>query len=243
MKILIRFDDIAENMNWRLMDKCEQLLDKYNIKPIIGVIPNNKDSVLKSFPKKENFWEIIRKWQLKGWEISMHGYNHLYHRDTNKNDYFQYGGKSEFFGETLISQTEKIQKGLEIFKKNKIKIRSFFAPNHTYDSNTFLALKNSGIHEVIDGYGLKPYVKNNIKFIPQLFYKLFFLPFGLQATQIHLNSMDDKDFAVLKSLIENKYRNIITYNEAVNLLSNNIFDKIINKLVFYILIFKRKISN
>ena len=96
MKILIRFDDIAENMNWRLMDKCEQLLDKYNIKPIIGVIPNNKDSVLKSFPKKENFWEIIRKWQLKGWEISMHGYNHLYHRDTNKNDYFQYGGKSEF---------------------------------------------------------------------------------------------------------------------------------------------------
>ena len=173
MKILIRFDDIAENMNWRLMDKCEQLLDKYNIKPVVGVIPNNKDSVLKSFPKKENFWETIRKWQLKGWEISMHGYNHLYHRDTNKNDYFQYGGKSEFFGETLISQTEKIQKGLEIFKKNKIKIRSFFAPNHTYDSNTFLALKNSGIHEVIDGYGLKPYVKNNIKFIPQLFYKLF----------------------------------------------------------------------
>ena len=106
-----------------------------------------------------------------------------------------------------------------------------------------MALKNSGIHEVIDGYGLKPYVKNNIKFIPQLFYKLFFLPFGFQATQIHLNSMDDKDFAVLKSLIENKYRNIITYNEAVNLLSDNIFDKIINKLVFYILIFKRRISN
>ena len=32
MKILIRFDDIAENMNWHLMDKCEKLFDKYEIK-------------------------------------------------------------------------------------------------------------------------------------------------------------------------------------------------------------------
>ena len=30
MKILIRFDDIAENMNWHLMDKCEKLFDKYD---------------------------------------------------------------------------------------------------------------------------------------------------------------------------------------------------------------------
>ena len=26
--ILIRFDDIAENMNWQLMDRCESLLEK-----------------------------------------------------------------------------------------------------------------------------------------------------------------------------------------------------------------------
>ena len=29
--ILIRLDDIAENMNWPLMKKCELLFDKYNI--------------------------------------------------------------------------------------------------------------------------------------------------------------------------------------------------------------------
>ena len=32
--ILIRLDDIAENMNWDLMDKVEQLFDKYKIKPV-----------------------------------------------------------------------------------------------------------------------------------------------------------------------------------------------------------------
>ena len=148
MKILLRFDDIAENMNWHLMDKFEELFDKYNIKPLMGVIPNNKDVDLKSFPKRENFWQIVKNWQSKGWEISMHGYNHLYLRDTNKKDYFNYGGKSEFYGETLAVQSEKIKLGLEIFRKNRIKIRTFFAPNHTYDFNTFLALKNSGIFEV-----------------------------------------------------------------------------------------------
>ena len=34
MKILIRFDDIAENMNWHLMAKCEKIFDdKISVEP------------------------------------------------------------------------------------------------------------------------------------------------------------------------------------------------------------------
>ena len=65
-KLLLRFDDISENMNWKFMDKCELLFDKYNIRPLIGVIPNNQDSQLKSWPSKENFWDKVRSWQKKG---------------------------------------------------------------------------------------------------------------------------------------------------------------------------------
>ena len=36
--MLIRFDDIAENMNWEIMNKIEIILDKFSIKPVIGVI-------------------------------------------------------------------------------------------------------------------------------------------------------------------------------------------------------------
>ena len=53
MKILIRFDDIAQNMNWDLMSKCEKLFDQLRIKPVMGVIPNNQDPELKTFPKIE----------------------------------------------------------------------------------------------------------------------------------------------------------------------------------------------
>ena len=241
MKILIRFDDIAENMNWHLMSRCEKLFDKLDIKPVMGVIPDNKDKDLLIYPKKENFWNVVKNWQSKGWEIAMHGYNHIYDKDTEKKDFFKYGGKSEFFGHTLINQSNKIKKGLEIFEKNNIKIRTFFSPNHTYDLNTFEALKSSGINEVIDGYGLKPYIENNIKFIPPLFYKPIFLPFGLQTTQIHLNYWGDKEFDKFYDLISKNYKKIISYDEALIFISNNTSDKILNKIIKSLLILKRNI--
>ena len=62
--ILIRFDDIAPNMNWKMMDQCQDLLNDFNIKPVLGVIPNNKDNELLSFPKRENFWQIVKNWEV-----------------------------------------------------------------------------------------------------------------------------------------------------------------------------------
>ena len=45
-------------------------------------------------------------------------------------------------------------------------MKSFFAPNHTYDLNTFLALKDNGIKVIIDGYGLFPYFEKNLIYSP-----------------------------------------------------------------------------
>ena len=80
--ILIRIDDIAENMNWELMEKCEKLFNKYSIKPLLGVIPNNQDKELLKHQKKDKFWNKVRDWQNDGWEISMHGYTHIYDSKT-----------------------------------------------------------------------------------------------------------------------------------------------------------------
>ena len=63
---LIRLDDIAENMNWDMMEKVTNLFDKFKIKPVLGIIPNNKDPELLSYPKKNiNFWEQARAWKKK----------------------------------------------------------------------------------------------------------------------------------------------------------------------------------
>lgn len=218
-KLLLRFDDIAENMNWHYMDKCEKLFDEYNIKPTLGVIPENLDKELKKLPLNNNFWKKVKTWQSKGWEISMHGYDHLYKRNTYKKDYFGYGGLSEFFGETLENQSHKIRLGLKKFSEKDIKIRSFFAPNHTYDLNTFKSIEENKIKYVIDGYGLSPYKKFNLVFIPQLFYKIKILPIGYQSTQIHLNFWTDKNMLEFEDFIKKNHKFIISFEELIKILS------------------------
>ena len=237
--ILIRFDDIAPNMNWEMMDRCQEILDHYNLKPVMGVIPNNKDNELLKYPLRKNFWKIVKNWEFNNWSIAMHGYNHLYDKETNKKDYFNYGGRSEFFGHSYEDQLLKIKKGLEVFKKNNIKIEMFFAPNHTYDINTFKALKNNGILKIIDGYGLIPHTKNGIQFIPQLFYKLYMLPFGIQSTQIHVNYWDEKDFLIFQKFIKRNQDKIISADLAFSKNSDNYFHLFINFTLEKILKLKR----
>jgi predicted deacetylase len=229
--ILIRLDDIAENMNWSLMKKCELLFDKYNIKPLLGVVSNNQDPELLSYQKNDNFWNQIRAWKKKKWEISMHGYTHIYDRETEKKDYFNYGGKSEFFGHSYDEQFLRINSSLKIFKKENIEIRSFFAPNHTYDENTFSALKANNINNVIDGYGLMPFKKKKLNFIPQLFYKEISLPIGIQSTQIHLNYWKEEDFLNFEKFIEKNKSKIISFDQALKKVNNNLFYQSINLLV------------
>ena len=240
--LLIRFDDISENMKWEFMEKCEVLFDEYNIKPVLGIIPNNQDNELKKYPKKENFWQIVKRWQSKGWTIAMHGYSHVYDNETYKKDFFGYGGKSEFFGHSLEEQKKRLKKGIKIFKENDIDIKIFFAPNHTYDENTFIALKQFGIKEVIDGYGLLPYTYKEIQFIPQLFYKTIMLPFGIQSTQLHINYWNEKDFSKIKKFIVKNHKKILTYNDAVQHVNNNFFFKFINVIIEKTLKIKRAIA-
>ena len=240
--LILRLDDIAPNMNWELLFKTKKLFNKYNIKPIIGVIPKNEDKELKSYPECDfNFWEEIKKLQNDGWEIAIHGYQHLYDSDC-KNDYLGHGGKTEFANHSFETQLNKLTLGKKIFNENSINVKTFFAPNHTYDKNTFAALKNSGINEIIDGYGLMPYVENDIKFIPQLFYKIFKIPFGIQTTQIHLNYWKQKDFDDFERFVKKNSNKIITYDQALAKINNGFFYKLINTLTKKILKIKRTIK-
>ena len=237
---LIRLDDIAENMNWSMMDRAANLFDKFRIKPVLGVIPNNEDPELLTLPKKKiDFWEQVRTWKNRGWEIAMHGNNHVYDKFCSKSDYLGLGGNSEFCNHTYESQLEKIKSGLNKFNNESIKIKTFFAPNHTFDKNTLLALKNCKITEIVDGYGLMPYEENGIKFIPQLFYKMFTLPFGIQTIQIHINYFGEKDFDNLKKFVELNSKKIITYEQAIYKLKNTFAYNIIRIISKKILQIKR----
>ena len=229
--LILRLDDIAPNMNWKMMNKVKNLFNKYNLKPIIGVIPNNEDIELKSYPECNfKFWDEIKNLQNQGWEIAMHGYRHLYSPNCT-NDYLGHGGNTEFANDPFDAQIEKIKLGLEIFKKENIKVKTFFAPNHTFDYNTLRACKEVGINSIVDGYGIAPYHENGLNFFPQLFYKLFIIPFGFQTIQIHLNYYSEEDFKKFEKFIEKNYKKIITFSEASSMIKNTVFCKITKYII------------
>ena len=95
------------------------------IKPVLGVISNNQDKDLLSYPSNNKFWDKVREWQALGWEISIHGYSHIYSNNTEKKDFFNYGGKSEFYGKKFIRSKILIQNALKKFKSENVKTRSF----------------------------------------------------------------------------------------------------------------------
>ena len=241
--LLIRLDDIAENMNWEMMNRATVLFDKLQILPVLGVVPKNTDSELLAYPKgKINFWDQVRIWKNKGWEIGMHGFNHRYDKFCKKTDYLGHGGNTEFCDHPYEMQLQKITEGLKKFNSENIKVRTFFAPNHTFDHNTLKALNSAGINEIVDGYGLMPYEENEIKFIPQLFYKLIALPFGIQALQVHLNYFTEKDFNSFQEFLEKNSKKIISYDYAISKINNKLNFKIARVISKKVLQFKRLIK-
>jgi len=108
--------------------------------------------------------------------------------------------------------------------------------------NTLIALKKFGIFQILDGYGLAPYEKNNIKFIPQLFYKIFTLPFGIQSFQIHLNYLSKSELNDFLNFIEINSNNFLTYDEVLSKVNNNFLNSFIRILVERLLKLKRVLN-
>ena len=84
-----------------------------------------------------------------------------------------------------------------------------------------------------------PYTSDEIKFVPQLFYKLYLLPFGIQSTQIHINYWDDNDFINFKKFIEKNHNKIIKADFAFSKTSNSYLYKVINFTLKKVLRFKK----
>ena len=58
MKIAVRLDDITPDMDWESFLRFKELLDRYQVKPLIGIVPDNQDEHLKGSDKgrPEDFW-------------------------------------------------------------------------------------------------------------------------------------------------------------------------------------------
>lgn len=209
LKFIIRLDDACEDMCEEKWSKVEHLLDKYKIKPIVGIIPENKDKSF-NYKKIDDFWnKYALKWQKKGWIIAQHGLNHKYH-------YYISGKKkirTEFFGLDYDTQYNMLAKGYKILKENNITPTCFFAPNHTFDKNTIKACKTLNCFKFIsDGIAQYPFKYNEMLHFPNIFdtpHKI--LNNGIYTFVFHPNNITDENLINLEKFII-KYNNCFDIN-------------------------------
>ncbi len=198
---IVRLDDACPTMNREIWDTLEEALDRLDIRPIIGVIPDNNDPALHCSSSDPEFWNRVRRWEKKGWGIALHGLHHTYHAiPVDCQALIPIHKKSEFVGLNLEIQRKLLQESWRIFCENGLKPSFFMAPSHTFDENTLLALHTeTDIRIITDGYALFPFRHKGFIWIPQQLWRFRWMPFGIWTVCLHPNNMSSTS---LTSLIE-----------------------------------------
>jgi hypothetical protein len=118
-RFILRFDDICPTMNWRVWRLLERDLYELNIKPLMAVIPDNRDrNLIVSAPGVDDFWNSVRSWQERGWTIGLHGYQHRYL--TNATGMYGRMPRSEFAGLPYEIQEIKLRNAIRIFREQQV---------------------------------------------------------------------------------------------------------------------------
>lgn len=230
MKILIRMDDIAPGMDMGKFRRFKRLLDEYNIRPLIGVVPDNRDPKLmveaeepESKQKKGTdeeadsednpyFWRMVRDLQSEGWIIAMHGLHHVY--TTKKGGMLPLNKQSEFAGIPYEKQLEMVTEGKKILESHGIATDFFMAPSHSYDRNTITALVEKGFRRITDGFGRDAYRRFDMTFYPISYRKDSALTDegeGYTTFVVHTNTLTNEDFNYYSKVFETG--KVVSWNE------------------------------
>ena len=235
-KYIMRLDDAAERMDLEKWNQIEAILDKYGIKPLVGVIPDCKDPEMDKFQKDEHFWEKVHGWINKDWEVAMHGYEHVYH--TNSGGINPINKRSEFAGLPYEEQRQMISSGYKIMLEHGIAPKVFFAPSHTFDENTIEALRNeSDIRYISDTISWNSYKKDDFYYVPQQSGQVRRLPFPVVTFCYHPNSMKPDDFLRLESFLKKNSLRFNSFTLAVRDRKRTLFDSLLKTSYFFL---KRK---
>ncbi len=243
MQFVIRLDDACEKMDVDKWWKMECLLDKYSIKPLVGLIPECLDNDMSEFEYNPDFYsKVVKRWKDKKWTFALHGLHHT--KNTSCGGLNPINQKSEFAGLSLQVQEQMISKAINLFYEKNLNPSVFFAPFHTFDKNTLLALKKcTNIRIISDTIASKPYKKYGFTFVPQQSGHACNALVKLATFCFHPNIMQDEDFEKLDLFLKNHYLDAAPFptTEANN--KKTFYDYILSNLYFLRKKIKRAFRN
>ena len=218
-RFVYRIDDVHPAMMWDRFWDVMALMEKHNVIPLLGLIPDNQDTSLMFEAPHPDCDTMIRTLVDTGRvEICQHGYQHVYttrQRSVNQLLYGR-GSNSEFAGLPYEKQVQMIKKGKEILRLRGFETDIWMAPSHTHDRNTFRALRELGFKYVTDGISLYPYTRSGLLFVPQQVWRPkpeFPFHFGVYTICLHLNDLTDQRLHEIESHLKGGHH-IIPFSEA-----------------------------
>lgn len=202
---IFRMDDISPVMNWNSFFALLQLFSKHNVKPLLGIIPDNQDKRLSREPYRPNFWKTMRQLVADNLvDIAQHGYQHLLRpRYTQQIPKYLMPTRpfSEFAGDPLHIQVDKIRRGQRILLDEGLSTTYWMAPNHSLDRVTLRALWLLGFSTATDGIALHPFFDEGILFIPQQTWRPRWSPGGVQTICLHSDSITVSEIRRLRHFL------------------------------------------
>jgi predicted deacetylase len=200
-RYLLRFDDICPSMNWPVWNRIEEILERYGIRPILAVIPDNRDPKLSFQPPDPRFWEKVRAWQSRNYTIAVHGYQHLY---VNRNPgMMRLKRDSEFAGLPFQTQEDLVKRARMVFEAEGVHADVWVAPSHSFDETTVAALASQGIRIISDGLWPWPFTDHRgITWIPVQLPWFEEKSYGVWTVCCHHNSWTAKDIKRLAEQLE-----------------------------------------
>jgi predicted deacetylase len=186
-RYLVRFDDICPTMNWGIWSEVEEILLRNDVRPLLAVVPDNRDPKLDVGPAEPRFWERVRGWQERGWSIALHGYQHRY--VTAERGVVGLRTRSEFAGLSVAEQTDKISAGVAVFRREGVRIDAWVAPAHSFDESTVDCLAAHDVTVISDGLHWWPYrCTRGVVWVPQQLWGFRWRPFGVWTVCEHMNA-------------------------------------------------------
>ena len=197
---LLRFDDLCPSMAFTIWNQLEEIMRPLDIKPMLSVIPDNKDSSFFMEPVRGDFWQRVRRWKEQGWAVGVHGYQHRV--TTGDPGLLGINPFSEFAGLTLEDQEEKIRLGLDKFRSEGVEPDFWCAPGHSFDHNTEIALRSVGFRVLSDGMSCRPFrSKYGLTWVPQQLWSYKWRPFGVWTICLHFNRWTVNDIEGFKLVL------------------------------------------
>jgi peptidoglycan/xylan/chitin deacetylase (PgdA/CDA1 family) len=195
-RYLLRVDDLCPTVKREPWLRLVALIREHGLRPILAVIPDNRDPELRVSRHDESFWELMCVMERAGAAIALHGYQHRV--ESRGHSMVPLHRKSEFAGISALTQRTWIRTGLEMLRLHGLHPTLWAAPRHGFDGNTLRALRAEGISVLSDGFAREPFLRGGLAWIPQQIWGPIEKRTGLWTICLHVNTITPRqldDFA------------------------------------------------